>query len=50
MVLLLTGVSKGLMTIEFVSTQEQSFIPDWLSDCISNGCYRAAKKQRTLFQ
>jgi hypothetical protein len=49
-VLLLKDVSKGLMTIEFDSIQEQSYVPDLLSECNSNGCLRAAKKQRTLFQ
>ena len=50
MVLLLKGVSRSLMKIEFASIKEQSFVPDSLSECNSNGCYRVAKKQRTLFQ
>jgi hypothetical protein len=50
MVLLLKDINKGLMTIEFVSIQEQSFVPDSLSECNSDGCYSAAIKQRILFQ
>jgi hypothetical protein len=38
------------MTIEFGSIQEQGFVSNSLSECNSNGCYSAAKKQRLLFK
>ena len=47
--LLLKDISKGVMTIEFASIQEQRFVPDSLSECNSNGCCSAVKKQRILF-
>jgi len=50
MVLLLKDINKGLMTIEFASIHEQSFVPDWLSECNSDGCFSAAIKQRIFFQ
>jgi hypothetical protein len=42
--------NRCLLATEFVSILEQSFVPDSLSECSSNGCNCAAKEQRSLFQ
>ena len=38
------------MAIEFAAILEQTFVPESLSQCNSNGCYCAAKGHRTLFE